>query len=150
MFSKIIDACTFEQLIGLTDLVCSNFHNHFSEQIGWATRPPVLLVPEGLESAGQFTFHLALIKFYIDVKNSLLRDDRSKCHEMTMWYLEVSQVEEFPALETSSHCKIHVLHCGSIFPPSCVIYGTDSPYSTGSWHRFIQCMLCSCEELLTS
>jgi hypothetical protein len=41
-------------------LICHNLHQHLPEEVCRATGPPVLLEPEGLECAGQLTFHLKI------------------------------------------------------------------------------------------
>jgi len=42
-----------------TNLVVYDLQDHFSKKIGWTTRPTVLLVTVGLESAWQFIFNLS-------------------------------------------------------------------------------------------
>lgn len=41
-----------------TDLVACNLHQHFPEQVCWATRPPVLLIPVSLQSTRQLILNL--------------------------------------------------------------------------------------------
>ena len=45
-----------------TDIISDDFHGHFSEEIGRATGPAVLLEAESLEGTWQFTFHLRGVK----------------------------------------------------------------------------------------
>lgn len=46
------------------------------------------------------------------------------------WYLHIIEENELPSLQVSSDCNVHILHCGSLQPPSDILKCLDSPNSS--------------------
>lgn len=48
-------------------------------------------------------------------------------------YLDVTEVDELPALEAGPDGQIHVLHRGPVLPPPSLVHRGDAPHAGGAW-----------------